>query len=291
VLHFKLELALYDSIKAVEYLHLAAQNIFDNKDKITLHKALRVKYINKNGNYALDDNSDINLLGFGKTSLSHKKLLQEMEAALHLAPFFKLVYTKNKNFAWVYYYSKNHFTVLCPYVSSKDFNLTPALEKKPFFEYATPKVNPQKKLFFTPLYMDAIGKGLMVTVGKPLYCHDEFIGTLNVDITLNNLDNVLSRLDDFDNKTAVYNEKKQIVASHNIIKQFNRSKIYKINDFIVPSVLNMPDTLDSLKYVDAQYVFVKTLSDCQFRFIYIANAYTIWLKSFYIFPLYLYLCY
>jgi len=283
-----LEYKLDDSVEAVEYLHLAALHIFNNKEKIKLHKALNIKYINENGNYALDDDKDINLLGFGKTTLSEKKTLQEMEAALGLAPFLKLIYTQNKNFAWVYYYSKNHFTVLYPYVSSKDFNLTPALEKKPFYYYATPKINPQKKLFFTPLYMDAIGKGLMVTVGKPLYFHNEFMGTIDIDITLNNFDNILLRLDYFDNQTAIYNKKNQILASHNIIENFNRSKIYKINDFVAPLILNIQETLDSVQYIDYKYVFVKILPDSKFRFIYIANAYTIWLKSLvYTFPIFI----
>ncbi|ADN09372.1 sensor domain-containing diguanylate cyclase [Sulfurimonas autotrophica] len=291
-----LENKLHNSIKAVEYLHLAALHIFNNKEKIKLHKALNIKYINENGSYALDSyepvtailNKEINLLGFGKTTLSEKKTLQEMEAALRLAPFLKLIYIQNKNFAWVYYYSKNHFTVLYPYISSKDFNFTPALEKKPFYHYATPKVNPQKKLFFTPLYMDAIGKGLMVTVGKPLYYHNKFMGTLDVDITLNNFDNALSRLDYFDNQIAIYNEKNQIVASHNMIRDFNRSKIYKINNFVAPSILNIQETLDSVQYTDSKYIFVKTLPDSQFRFIYIASAYTIWLKSLiYTFPVFM----
>ncbi len=283
-----LEYKLDDSVKAVEYFHLAALHIFNKKETIKLDKALNIKYINENGNYALDDGKDINLLGFGKTTLSEKKTLQEMEAALRLAPFLKLIYTQNKNFAWVYYYSKNHFTVLYPYVSSRDLNLTAALEKRPFYYYATPKINPQKKLFFTPLYMDVIGKGLMVTVGKPLYFHNEFMGTINIDITLNNFDNILSRLDYFDNQTAIYNKKNQILASHNMIENFNRSIIYKINDFVDSSVFNMQETLKSIRYIDFKYVFVKTLPASQLRFIYIANAYTIWLKSFvYTFPIFL----
>lgn len=277
------------SINAVEYLHMAAQQIFNKKEKIKPDEALHVKYIDKNGSYALDTNKEVNLLGFGKKALSDETMLQEMEAALHLTPYFQLLQKQNKNFAWIYYYSKNHFTVLYPYISSSDFQFTTSVEKNPFYHYAIPAYNPQKKLFFTPLYMDAIGKGLMITVGKPLYCHNEFLGTLDVDITLNHFDNLLSKLDNLGYQSALYNEEKQIIGSSNIIKNFNRSKIYKIDAFVDTSILNLQDTsFDTLEYENSRYIFIKTLPYTNFRFIYIANAYIVWLKSFlYMFPVFL----
>lgn len=289
-----IEYKLETTKKVVQYLHLTAQYFISHKENIKLEKALQVHYVSDDGSYALDGDGnrssqvEANLLGFGKDALSDKKILKEMEAALQLTPFLKLIYTKNKSFAWVYYYSKNHFTVLYPYVSSKDFKITPDLEKKPFFYYAVPKVNPQKKLFFTPLYMDAIGKGLMVTVGKPLYVNNEFFGTINIDITLNYVDNLLSHLDAYDNQSAVYNDKKQIFASNNFIKDFDRSRIYKIDKFIGFSLFDTPDTVGTMKFVQSKYVYVKTLSDTQFRFIYIADVYNIWIKSFlYVLPVFL----
>jgi len=270
-----LEHKLHNSTNAVKYLHLTALHILQDSKKNKPNKILNLKKLDAK-NTPL--NEQVNLFGVRK-SLMKEKNLKEIEDALELAPFLKLIYHQNKHYAWVYYYSKHHFTVLYPYVSAKDFHFNISLEKKPFFQYATPKLNPQRKLFFTPLYKDAIGKGLMITVGKPLYFHNEFMGTIDVDITLNNIDNVLSRLDYFNNQSVVYNEKNQIIASHNIIKDFNRSKIYKINNFLASSILNMQDTLESLRYVDFKYVFVKTLDSTKFRFIYIANAYTIWLKS------------
>ncbi|MEN4044976.1 diguanylate cyclase [Sulfurimonas sp. NWX367] len=276
------------SINAVEYLHVAAEQIFKNKENLKPNEALHVKYVNENGTYALDENKEVNLLGFGKKALSDKRLLQEMEAALQLTPFFQLVAEQNKNFAWIYYYSKNHFTVLYPYVCSADFQFTPVVEKKPFYHDATPQANPQKKLFLTPLYMDAIGKGLMVTVGKPLYYKNHFLGTLDVDITLNNFDNLLSRLDYFNNQSVIYNNKNQIVASHNLIQDFNRSKIYKIDDFLDFSIRNMNETLESLQYKDSQYIFVKRLPYVHLHFVYRVQAHTLWFKSFlYTFPIFL----
>ena len=280
-----LEDKLFDCMKEIECLHLAARYMLSHKQNTELHQVTSIKYMDNNGSYALDTQGEVNLFGFGKTLL-RESTLQEMQGALELAPFLKLIYNQNKNFAWVYYFSKHHFTVLYPYLSSKDFNFTPALEKEPFFQYATPKLNPEGKLFFTPLYMDSIGKGLMITIGKPLYIHNEFMGTLDIDITLNNIDNILLRLDALHNKSALYNEMNQLVASHNIIENFDRSKIYKINNFISPAILNAKDTQTNVKYIDSKYIFKKTLPNSKFKYIYIVDAYKVWFKSFiYVLPI------
>ncbi|WP_457748357.1 sensor domain-containing diguanylate cyclase [Sulfurimonas sp.] len=282
-----LEHKLYDSIKEVECLHLLALHVLRNKEHMQLEKVLRFKDTNNTHGYALDTNAEVNLIGFEKAH-DLKKYLQEMESVLELAPFLELVYKQNKNFAWVYYFSKHHFTVLYPYISSKDFNFTLALEKEPFFQYATPKLNPKAKLFFTPLYMDSIGKGLMITIGKPVYLHHEFLGTIDIDITLNNIDNILVRLDTLNHQSALYNEKHQLIASHNIIKFFNRSKIYKIDTFIPSVILNIKDTQKNLKYINSQYIFKKTLANSKFKYIYMVNVYKVWLQSFiYILPIFI----
>lgn len=281
-----LEDKIEDVSKTVDFLHLTATCFFQDPHKIQYGLASEVKYIDKNNSYALDSekkdfatiSKEVNLLGYGK-ALHDKKILDEMNIALELAPFFQLVYEKNKMFAWVYYYSKNHFTVLYPYVSSKDFKVTPSLEKKDFFQYATPKLNPHRKLFFTPLYMDVIGKGLMITIGKPVYLNDEFMGTVDIDITLNHLDNVLSRLDTLKNQSMVYNRHHQLIASAHLIENFHRSKIYKIDEYLPSSAIALEDTSDTLQYSDAKYIYTKTLFCSEFKFVYMVNAYKLWFHS------------
>ncbi len=292
-----LENKLQNAVKDVEFLHLAGVYEMQKRKLLPLQSALFIKKIDNNGSYALDGcddasiplNDKINLLGYNN-SVSYTKYLYEMQAALNLEPYMKLIYKKNKHYAWVYYFSKHHFTVLFPYVSSKNFNFKPSLEQENFYLLGTPKVNPDAKIFFTPLYMDKIGKGLMLTVGMPLYCQKEYLGVIDVDITLNNLDNTLSGLDYFNNHSVIYNQQHQVVASNNIIKNLDRSKIYKIDKILPDDILHISNTYKSFKYVHSKYVFIKTLSYGNFKFLYIVNAYTLWLKSFiYTLPIFLFM--
>ena len=285
---------LEEAFIMVEYLHLSAVDMMKDKDSLALKRSLLIKNIDKNGIYALDEyknkkvklNDKVNLLGYSN-SYKNKELMQEIEAALRLAPYFKLV-KKNNDYAWVYYFSKNHFTVLYPYISSKDFHFSKKLEEKPFFKYATPKLNPNAQLFSTPLYKDYIGKGLMLTIGKPVYYKDEFLGTIDLDITLNKFDNILSKLDYLNNKSIMYNKYDQIMASNNVILNFDRGRIYKVNNFISSEILSLQNSSATLKYVDSKYVFVKKNSHLEFNFIYIVDAYVVWFKSLlYTFPIFL----
>ena len=286
---------LQNTVKDVEFLHLAAVNKMQERKMLPLQNALLIKKIDKKSNYALDGcdgasislHDKVNLLGYSD-STSYKKYLHEMQAALNLEAYMKLIYKKNKHYAWVYYFSKHHFTVLFPYVSSKNFDFKLSLEQADFYLLGTPKINPDAKIFFTPLYMDKIGKGLMITIGKPLYCQKEYFGVINIDITLNSLDNTLSQLDSFNNCSIVYNKQNQVVASHNIIKNFDRSKIYKIDKIVPDDILHVVDTYKNFKYVHSKYIFTKTLSCGNFKFLYTVNAYTLWLKSFiYTLPIFL----
>ena len=58
---------------------------------------------------------------------------------------------------------------------------------EPIIRYARPEFNPNKELFFTPIYFDGGGLGLMVTLGMPLYQDDKFLGTFDLDITLTSI--------------------------------------------------------------------------------------------------------
>lgn len=226
-----------------------------------------------------------NLLGYSDDNHT-KYFSSEQNAVLKLADNLKMVYQTNKEYAWVYYYSKKHFTLIYPYLSADDYTFDEEIEKKPFFQYATPAFNPKRKLFFTPLYMDAIGKGLMVTIGKPVYKDDEFMGTVDIDITLNHIDNLLSDLDILQNKSLVYNEQMQIVGSNNLIQDFNRSKIYSVKSYLSPKILALNEAHNGLQYIDGKYLFVKKIDNVPFTFVYFQDASSIWFHSFvYLLPI------
>ncbi|WP_457744591.1 sensor domain-containing diguanylate cyclase [Sulfurimonas sp.] len=276
---------LHNVMGSVEYLHLSATNILNNKNKFTFDKPFFSKYENNRYCYSLYEptsqeplvKNKANLLGWSKI-VDTKEYIKEQEAALFLSSYLKLVYETNKNFAWVYYFSKHNFTVVYPYISANDFSFTQNLDKEPFFQCATPKLNPKAKLFFTPLYTDVIGKGLMLTIGKPVYYKKEFLGTMDIDITLNHMDNALLKLDTLKNKSMIYNDRFEVLGSNNIIKDFNRSKIYKADDFLPKEILLAKET-SKVIYLDGKYLFIKKIKDTPFTFLYYQDAKIVWWHS------------
>ena len=275
-----------DAESAVNYLHLSTTQVMENKKRFVMQLPLNESYKDGRYTYSLyESNTDkpfrtdrANLLGYSK-SADYKRYIDEQSAALFLSDNFKLVSQQNKNFAWIYYFSKHHFSVIYPYISAKDFAFNMELEKEPFFAYATPQFNPEAKLFFTPLYTDLIGKGLMITLGKPVYAHGEFLGTVDIDITLNHLDNILYDLDTLKNKSIIFNDKQQILGSNNLIKDFNRSKIYSAAEYLPHSLLNGTLESDKILYSDGNYIYVKKIPNSPFTFVYFQNAFLLWLQT------------
>ncbi len=275
-----------DAEAAVNYLHLSTTQVMENKKRFEMPLPLKESY--KDGRYAyslyesqtskplLVDKA--NLLGYSDEA-NDTRYMDEKAAALFLSENFKLVSKQNKNFAWIYYFSKHHFSLIYPYISAKDFAFDMELEKEPFFAYATPKLNPEAKLFFTPLYTDLIGKGLMVTMGKPVYADGEFLGTVDIDITLNHLDNILFDLDTLKNKSLIFNDKLQILGSNNLIKDFNRSKVYSAAEYLPRSLLKGTLESDNIFYSDGNYIYINKIPNSPFTFIYFQSAILVWLQT------------
>lgn len=275
-----------DAETAVNYLHLSATQVMNNKEKFDFEQTFKKSYQDERYTYSLYEADakytqfldKANLLGYSDRA-DDRRYTDEQAAALFLSDNMKLVAKQNTSFAWVYYFSKHHFTVIYPYISADDFAFDMNMEKEPFFACATPELNPQKKLFFTPLYTDLIGKGLMVTLGKPVYVKGEFLGTVDIDITLNHIDNILFNLDTLKNKSLLYNDKMQILGSHNIIRDFNRSKIYNATEYVPQTLLDTEDTDGEVLYGNGYYFYTKKILNTPFTLIYFQKAMWIWLKN------------
>ena len=290
---FALNTKLVNAVNSIEYLNLSATQLIQTQQELDMKRPL---YTTKKGGhycyslYEKDSQSSeaidkANLLGWTDDAKA-QYFSQEQTAIVKLSNHLKMVYKKNKDFAWVYYFSKKHFTLIYPYISAEDYIFGDKLEKLPFYHCATPALNPNRELFFTPLYMDAIGKGLMITIGKPVYKDDEFMGTIDIDITLNNIDNLLSDLDVSKNKSIVYNNQMQIFGSSNLIKDFNRSKIYNAKEYLSSEILALQESKDAVRYVDGKYLIIKKIENTPFTFIYFQEASSIWLHSFlYLLPI------
>lgn len=136
--------------------------------------------------------SDIgNITGAGPVPAKNSLTAQEIAMTVALLPLFKTIVNRDIDTPWVYYTSQNRFTHIFPWASPSQFFYSDKSLEYDVFKMALPKNNPQRKIFWTPPYLDEAGKGMMVTVASPVYQHDSFRGTIAIDITLSKLDLLL----------------------------------------------------------------------------------------------------
>lgn len=148
-----------------------------------------------------------NLTGIGKLNASPEQM-ENIELALLYNPHFKAFYETLPGIAWIYYTGSEGFLNIYPWVSSSEYQFSAQEFSKPFYSLGTPALNPNRIRFWTPVYMDAAGKGLMVTVAKPVYDGDAFRGTVALDFTLETLTSLM----DPQYHSFVINKDNQILA-------------------------------------------------------------------------------
>lgn len=108
----------------------------------------------------------------------------------------------NQVFQWTYFYaSSERWFLIFPALSREEmFRATKtndiAAALRVIFDadgtrpmsLVGPRNNPKREMVWTPPYLDASGKGMMVTLLAPVYLADEFVGAVGTDVTLGALD-------------------------------------------------------------------------------------------------------
>ncbi|MBW3695365.1 sensor histidine kinase [Vibrio sp. T187] len=131
----------------------------------------------------------------------------DVAALLTMLPEVVATHKQHDDFQWSYYYDANKvLTQLYPWLSYKDLfaatqtdNMDDAI--KVIYEAGgtfplqllNPANNPKRQKVWTTPYIDAGGKGMMVSLVSPVYHDDTFIGGVGTDITLNVLDKILTK--------------------------------------------------------------------------------------------------
>lgn len=290
----ELESNIQSSINSVKFLNTAAQQTILKIEDTKLKYANSVIEYNDKGNYTADNvfskntayNDKANISGYGGLKTDNETL-NEMEMSLHLIPYFKIIKQEVKDLAWVYYYSNNNFITLYPFVESKDFALLPKYKKKPLFQFATPELNPTRDLFFTPLYVDNGGLGLMITIGMPLYHYEKFLGATELDITVKKQSSILKRLDYLNYHSVIVNKEDEIIGMNNIdtVNDIDTNKIVKISNYLSEDIITIEEMGNELLWIGNNYIYSKKLKNAPWKLVYYVNILEIFLISFfYIIP-------
>ena len=275
----ELDTNIKSGVDSVLYLKTAVDVIYENQKKIGLNYVKKIHSIDDKGNYALDVENIANLTGYDGLK-TDKKTQLEMEMSVALTPCLKIVKKLNKNYAWIYYISKQKFSTMYPFVKSKDFIWYAGNAEEPLWQEALPKNNPKGKFFFTPLYFDGVGLGLMVTLGHPIYVDDEFRGTIDLDITLASQSKFLDKNNLFNGTYFVSNKQDQIIAASGL-KDFNSKKIFSAQDLIAEDILSLDTTNDKMILSNGRYVYVHNLKNAPWKMYYYIDNMKIYQRTLY----------
>ncbi|NCB51693.1 MAG: sensor domain-containing diguanylate cyclase [Clostridia bacterium] len=110
----------------------------------------------------------------------------EMNMTLSYLDFFSEFYSKLPGATWIYYTSENDYVYLYPQVP-EEFVYTDELKSVAFYTVAMPENDPSRAAVWSPVYLDEVGKGFMVTLSSPIYYEDDFWGVLSLDLTTETL--------------------------------------------------------------------------------------------------------
>ena len=137
---------------------------------------------------------------------------------LLLTPQFAATAHNILDATWIYYTSAERFIAMYPSVSCTEFFYSDELQAHEFFSLGTPKRNPNRTQFWTRAYIDEAGKGLMATIGAPVYDGDgRFRGTVAIDLTLQTLSKYMLGQELGDGRLLIVNPQGQVLADRSLL--------------------------------------------------------------------------
>jgi len=274
----ELDTRIKTRIGSILSLKAAAEEIYKNRE--TPHKIVsQVHELNAQGDFALDVPTLANLTGFG--GLGHsKKLSHEMATSLALTKYFAIIKELNDGLVRAYYISKNNFSTSYPYVWSDQYMWDASMMERPQWRYATPSLNKEKIIFFTPLHKCLRKEKVLVTIGAPLYIGETFLGTINIDLDVASEHEFLESKNLHDGTYVIVNRDGQVVAASGL-KGYSDKVIFFAKQLLSPEILSVDISDGEQISLGSDYIFAQDVANAPWRLYYIKNKLSIYMNSLY----------
>ncbi len=147
----------------------------------------------------------------------------ELGMALNLFPLFKATHDALPVIAQSYYQSLNPITAIFPWKTTGDLiksepgqtieSLLDRIQDMEFMKLGRQNTNPKRRAYWTSVYMDPAGRGLMVTHGAPVYDGERMLGVVATDITLSAIAPFVDDMGYSGGRMFVANQYDQVLAS------------------------------------------------------------------------------
>lgn len=208
-----------------------------------------------------------NLFGLGsyKERLNDKAKALEVRTALSLFPLFRATHQALPNIEQSYFQSIDQITAIYPWTTTREIlerdpgltmeQLLTGIVEMEFVQSGRPENNTSREAYWTSVYQDPAGRGLMVTHGAPVYKDNTFLGVVATDVTLNAIDQFVDEMGYAGGYMIVINEMGQVLATSS-----RQSRLIKAVEEVLPSslithkeqIVNTTETLELGNYVLAR---------------------------------------
>ncbi|WP_346205100.1 sensor domain-containing diguanylate cyclase [Aeromonas salmonicida] len=206
-----------------------------------------------------------NLTGLGRLPAPGSEREARLHLALSLSPLLstaaKLLEDK---VAWVYFTGVDDFIYVYPWVSSNHFHFQRRLYKQSYWLDALKPQNPSQSVIISRPYADTAGKGMMVTLSKPIMRDQTLVGVISMDILLSHIEHMLREHAPHIGTLYLVNQDHQILASSaqeaNFIPQPQADKNhYHWRQWSLQRAHVMPNTQLTLNHHITLHTVIQTL--------------------------------
>ena len=125
-----------------------------------------------------------NLTGEGPVPTPGSPAADEMAAAFALSPTFRAIAAPERDVPWVYYLSRRGFVYLYPRVGPEEFFWSHDLLLGRSLAPDDGNREPSRRSFWSSIYTDSAGKGLLSTVSRTVVADGRLVGSVNVDMSI-----------------------------------------------------------------------------------------------------------
>lgn len=111
----------------------------------------------------------------------------EIWSALAIDPVAEAMSGASSDVVWFYYQSADDFIYIAPDRGGRPFHFDPLIYKQDYWTRAVPTTDPTLGMVVAGPYQDMAGQGWIVTLAKPVYANDRFLGIVAPDVHISTM--------------------------------------------------------------------------------------------------------
>ncbi|BDM65855.1 hypothetical protein NFHSH190041_33070 [Shewanella sp. NFH-SH190041] len=278
----QIDLLLESSIRAVTSLRNVAVDHLRLGEMVRINSLPKYEKFHENGQYFTLEPSFAQsgrpftnmgrITGAGSLDGRSEKFYQELEMLFELSLSFPVAMEAAPKASAIYYISKRRMMSYYPWPTDEQ-RFREELLNREQFQLATPAMNPQRSVFWSEAYVDR-SKGLVTTLGLPIYLKDEFIGSINLDMTLASLARQIRMYFKMPG-TVILLDQNNNILSQSDVDDSDMKRVFHLSQRLPPALHAMPESelfsAGSGIVRNGYYIHSVALQNAPWRLLYIQN--------------------